>query len=119
MDPVRRLIGVGVGLGRQSREGRALPQRHASENDGKTVYRLEVKDVPVDGFWSVSVYNAKGYFEPKPLNAYTLNNITAKKGADGSIASSSAAATAGRELPADPARMELPRCDFIVQGRKS
>ena len=27
------------------------------QNDGKTVYRLTVKDVPVDGFWSVSVYN--------------------------------------------------------------
>jgi hypothetical protein len=45
-----------------------------------------VKDVPVDGFWSISVYNAKGYFEPNAQNAYTLNNITAKKSADGSIA---------------------------------
>jgi hypothetical protein len=41
--------------------------------------------VPVDGFWSVSVYNAKGYFEPNRLNAYTLNNITAKPNEDGSI----------------------------------
>ncbi|WP_448058261.1 DUF1214 domain-containing protein [Cupriavidus sp. EM10] len=55
------------------------------KNDGKTVYRLHVKDVPVDGFWSVSVYNAKGYFEKNPAGAYTLNNLTAKKAADGSI----------------------------------
>jgi hypothetical protein len=41
--------------------------------------------VPVDGFWSISVYNAKGYFEPNRENAYTLNNITAKPGGDGSI----------------------------------
>jgi hypothetical protein len=41
--------------------------------------------VPVDGFWSVSVYNAKGYFEPNRLNAYTLNNITAKSNLDDSI----------------------------------
>ena len=41
--------------------------------------------MPVDGFWSVSVYNAKGYFEPNPQNAYTLNNITAKSNADGSV----------------------------------
>lgn len=34
-----------------------------SQNEGKTVYRLTVKDVPVDGFWSVSVYNKDGYFE--------------------------------------------------------
>ena len=50
-----------------------------SKNDGKTVYKLTVKDVPVDGFWSVSVYNAKGYFQKNAHNAYTLNNITAKK----------------------------------------
>src|SRR5262249_34036405 len=54
-------------------------------NDGTTVYKLTVKDVPVDGFWSISVYNAKGYFEPNKYGAYTLNNFTAKKGADGSI----------------------------------
>jgi hypothetical protein len=29
------------------------------------VHRLSVKDVPVDGFWSIGVYNAKGYFEKK------------------------------------------------------
>ena len=42
--------------------------------------------MPVDGFWSVSVYNAAGYYEPNKYNAYSLNNITAKKGADGSVA---------------------------------
>jgi hypothetical protein len=42
--------------------------------------------VPVDGFWSGSVYDADGYFEPSSLNAYTRNNITAKKNDDGSVA---------------------------------
>jgi hypothetical protein len=42
--------------------------------------------VPVDGFWSVSVYDAEGYYQPNPLNAYSLNNITAKRADDGSIA---------------------------------
>jgi hypothetical protein len=41
--------------------------------------------VPVDGFWSISLYNAQGFFEPNDLNAYTLNNVTAKKAADGSV----------------------------------
>jgi hypothetical protein len=41
--------------------------------------------VPVDGFWSTSVCNADGYFQPNPYNAYTLNNLTAKKEADGSV----------------------------------
>ena len=35
--------------------------------------------MPVDGFWSISVYNAKGYFEPNPQNAYTLNNSTNRR----------------------------------------
>jgi hypothetical protein len=54
-------------------------------NDGKTVHKLTVKDVPVDGFWSISVYNAKGFFEKNDLNAYSLNNLTAKPNADGSF----------------------------------
>jgi hypothetical protein len=29
--------------------------------------------------------NAEGYFEPNSLNAYTLNNITAKTNDDGSV----------------------------------
>jgi hypothetical protein len=57
-----------------------------TRNDGSTVYRLSVGDVPVDGFWSVTVYNEDGYFTPNPQNAYSLNNITAKRGADGKTA---------------------------------
>jgi hypothetical protein len=31
--------------------------------DGKTVHTLTVRDVPVDGFWSIGVYNANGFFD--------------------------------------------------------
>ena len=41
--------------------------------------------MPVDGFWSVSVYNAAGYYEKNDLGAYSLNNITSAKNADGSV----------------------------------
>ena len=54
-------------------------------NDGKTPYVLTVRDVPVDGFWSITVYNAKGYMEPNPLNAYSVNSVTAKPSGDGSV----------------------------------
>ena len=57
-----------------------------SKNDGSTVHRLTVKDVPVDGFWSISVYNAEGLFVKNPFDIYVLHNITAKKTADGSVA---------------------------------
>jgi len=49
------------------------------------VYRLKVDKVPVKSFWSVSVYNAEGYFQKNPYDAYSLNNLTAKQGSDGSI----------------------------------
>ena len=47
-------------------------------------YELTVKDVPVKGFWSISLYNAKGYFQKNDLSAYSLNNLTAKPNSDGS-----------------------------------
>jgi hypothetical protein len=86
VDPVRHLIGAASAWGGNPEKDALYLNVVPAHNDGKTVYKLNVKDVPVDGFWSISVYNAKGYFEPNPESAYTLNNITAKPGADGSIA---------------------------------
>lgn len=47
-------------------------------------YELTVKDVPVDAFWSISVYNKDGYFEPNEHDAYSVNNLTATPNQDGS-----------------------------------
>ena len=56
-----------------------------NQNDGKTVYRLTVKDVPVEAFWLVIVYNEKGYIPANDSGVYSYNSTTAKKDADGSI----------------------------------
>ena len=85
VDPLRRLIGAAAGWGGNPDSEAMYIGDTPEKNDGKTVYQLTVKDVPVDGFWSISVYNAAGYFEPNSRNAYTINSITAKKSADGSI----------------------------------
>jgi hypothetical protein len=86
VDPVRHLVGTALVWG-------GLPEKDAlylpvtpARNDGATIHELTVSDVPVDGFWSFTVYNAEGYLEPNPYNAYSVNNITAKTGADGSVA---------------------------------
>ncbi len=84
-EPVRRLIGAAMAWGGNPEKEAMYLNVTPARNDGKTVYRLTVRDVPVDGFWSISLYNAKGYFEQNPYNAYTLNNLTAKKEADGSV----------------------------------
>ena len=83
VDPVQHLIGTAAGWGGNPPDAALYSGVVPQQNDGKTVYRLTVKDVPVDGFWSVSVYNKAGYFEKNAENAYTLNNITAKPDADG------------------------------------
>jgi hypothetical protein len=86
VDPVRHMIVTATGWGLNPEKDAIYLNVTPSTNDGKTIYKLNVKDVPVDGFWSISLYNAEGYFEQNNLNAYTLNNITAKKSDDGSVA---------------------------------
>ena len=86
VDPVRHLIVTKTGWGLNPDKDAIYLNVTPSKNDGKTLYKLNVKDVPVDGFWSISLYNAEGFFEPNNLNAYTLNNITTKKSDDGSVA---------------------------------
>ncbi len=83
VDPVHHLVGTAVGWG-------GLPDheaRYLGVNPDLPVgaYTLTVRDVPVDGFWSISVYNADGFFEPNARNAYSINNITAAPNADGSV----------------------------------
>lgn len=83
VDPIRHLIGTAAGWG-------GLPSTEASYIGvdprlpvGR--YELTVGAVPVDGFWSVSVYNAAGYFEPNEREAYTINDITGVRNDDGTI----------------------------------
>ena len=55
------------------------------KNDGETVHTLTVKDVPVDGFWSVSVYNKDGFFDINERGVYSYNSKTSKQNTDGSV----------------------------------
>ena len=46
---------------------------------------MHVGDVPVDAFWSISMYNHDGYFEANELGAYNMNSLTAAKNDDGTV----------------------------------
>lgn len=86
VDPIQHLIGTAAGWGGNPDRDASYASFTPAKNDGKTVYKLDVpKSVPVKAFWSVSVYNAKGFFEKNDLNAYSVNDLTAKKNDDGSV----------------------------------
>jgi len=86
VDPIRHLIGTAAAWGGNPDRDATYLNITPAKNDGNTVYKLNVRDVPVDAFWSVSLYNAEGYYEKNPYDAYSINSITGKKSADGSIA---------------------------------
>ncbi|WP_084166788.1 DUF1254 domain-containing protein [Paraburkholderia caledonica] len=85
VDPVRFLIGSALGWGANPPEQALYLNVQPPRNDGNTVYKLNVKHVPVNGFWSVSVYDENGYFKANTYKAYSLNNLTASKNPDGSV----------------------------------
>jgi hypothetical protein len=85
-------------------------------------FSLTVGDVPVDGFWSLSVYNKDGFFEKNEYDAYSVNNLTAEKSPDGSVTVNFGGSPQARNfLPITEGwnyvvRMYRPRLD-IVEGR--
>lgn len=85
VDPIAFLIGSAAGWGGNPRKEATYLGAFPEMNDGQTAYEMKVKDVPVDGFWSLSVYNSDGYFEKNDRDAYSVNNLTAQKDSDGSV----------------------------------
>jgi hypothetical protein len=86
VDPIRRLIGSAGGWGGNPDSEAKYLNVNPSQNDGKITYRLVVPaGVPVDGFWSVTLYDAEGRFQKNEYDAYSVNNLTGKKSPDGSV----------------------------------
>ena len=85
VDPVRHLIGAAMGWGGNPDKDASYLNVTPVKNDGTTIYRLNVGSVPVDAFWSVTLYNAQGYYEKNPYDAYAVNSITGRKDGDGRI----------------------------------
>ena len=84
-DPISHLLGAAYGWGGLPENAAIYKNAVPQNNDGKTPYSLTVKNVPVDGFWSITVYGKDGFMIKNDQNAYSYNNKTAKKNTDGSI----------------------------------
>lgn len=84
VDPVRHFIGTAGGWG-------GLPESEAFYANVEPdlpvgAYKIEVPaDVPVGAFWSVSLYNAAGFFEENAINAYSINSVTGARNDDDSM----------------------------------
>jgi hypothetical protein len=83
-DPVRSLIATAAGWGGNPLAAAVYVTLYPQQNDGNTPYEITLKDVPVDGFWSVTVYNKDRFFEA-PETAISVNSVTAKPEPGGSV----------------------------------
>lgn len=84
VDPVRHLIVTSSGWGGNRQEDAFYFMASPPVADGETAYTLTVPPAPVDGFWSLTVYNSNGFYEA-PETAISVNNVTAKTAEDGSV----------------------------------
>lgn len=85
VDPVKHLIGSAMLWGGNPEKDALYLPITPAKNDGGTIYKLTVGEIPVDGFWSLTVYDRDGHFQKNEYGFYSVNSLSAKKGADGLI----------------------------------
>jgi hypothetical protein len=84
VDPIKQLLSTAYGFGTLP-ESESLLITVEPDLPSDKAYALTVRDVPVDGFWSLAMYNKDGFFEQNEYNSYGFGDRTAKRNDDGSV----------------------------------
>ncbi|WOH38625.1 DUF1214 domain-containing protein [Thalassotalea fonticola] len=85
IEPKKHRYGAAYGWGGLPEKDAIYEQGKVDNPDGLASYFLTVESVPVDAFWSISIYNEHGLFEPDESAVYSINSTTAEKNIDGSV----------------------------------
>ncbi len=86
VDPVRHLIGTAGGWAGGPNWAAYYVNVTPEDQSGTEALELTVGDVPVEGFWSITVYNADGYMEQNEFGrGYSINDVTATPNQDGTV----------------------------------
>lgn len=83
VDPIHHLLGTASGWGGLPDDEAQYLSVFPGVAPGR--YQMTFRDVPADAFYSVSVYNADGYFEPGPTGVTNVNSVFGTTNPDGSM----------------------------------
>jgi len=85
VDPIQHLVGTASGWGGNPPKAAMYLNIFPEKNNGKTPYVLTFPKVPVNGFWSITVYNKEGFIVANDQKIYVINERTGKPNADGTF----------------------------------
>ena len=86
VDPLIHLLGTASGWAGSPDAATVYVNGNPKENYGNIPYTLTIEgEVPVDGFWSITMYNKEGFLEKNEYNSNIINDRNAVTNEDGNI----------------------------------